>query len=50
MKWFDNHIKLFTAALVFFAGLTVLVADKNQEEAIREVVKELESRGWREYL
>ncbi len=26
MKWFDNHIKLFTAAFVFFAGLTVLVA------------------------
>jgi mannose-1-phosphate guanylyltransferase len=27
-----------------------LVADKSQEEAIREVVKELEARGWREYL
>ena len=27
-----------------------LVADKNQEEAIREVVKELEARGWQEYL
>ncbi len=25
MKWFDNHIKLFTASFVFFAGLTVLV-------------------------
>ena len=27
-----------------------LVADKSQEEAIREVVKELEARGWRESL
>jgi mannose-1-phosphate guanylyltransferase len=27
-----------------------LVADKSQEEAIREVVKGLEERGWREYL
>ena len=27
-----------------------LVADKSQEEAIREVVKALEERGWKEYL
>ena len=27
-----------------------LVADKHQEEAIRELVKALEDRGWREYL
>jgi mannose-1-phosphate guanylyltransferase len=27
-----------------------LIAAKDQEEAIREVVKELEARGWREYL
>jgi mannose-1-phosphate guanylyltransferase len=27
-----------------------LVADKQQEEAIREVVKALEERGWKEYL
>jgi mannose-1-phosphate guanylyltransferase len=27
-----------------------LVAEKHQEEAIREVVKALEERGWREYL
>lgn len=27
-----------------------LVAHKSEEEAIREVVKELETRGWREYL
>jgi mannose-1-phosphate guanylyltransferase len=27
-----------------------LVADKSQEEAIREVVKALEQQGWREYL
>ncbi|QDU31823.1 Mannose-1-phosphate guanylyltransferase [Anatilimnocola aggregata] len=27
-----------------------LVAHKSEEEAIREVVKELEQRGWREYL
>ena len=27
-----------------------LVADKQQEEAIREVVKALEERGWRDYL
>jgi mannose-1-phosphate guanylyltransferase len=27
-----------------------LVADKHQEEAVREIVKALEIRGWREYL
>ena len=27
-----------------------LVADKQQEESIREVVKALEERGWREFL
>jgi hypothetical protein len=27
-----------------------LVARKDQEEAIREVVKQLESRGWKEHL
>src|SRR5207249_5740711 len=27
-----------------------LVADKHEEEAIRELVKALENRGWREYL
>jgi mannose-1-phosphate guanylyltransferase len=27
-----------------------LVANKHDEEAIRQVVKELESRGWTEYL
>jgi mannose-1-phosphate guanylyltransferase len=27
-----------------------LVADKSQEEAIRDIVKELEARGWREFL
>jgi mannose-1-phosphate guanylyltransferase len=27
-----------------------LVANKNEEEAIREIVKALEERGWREYL
>jgi mannose-1-phosphate guanylyltransferase len=27
-----------------------LVASKDQEEAIRDVVKALEQRGWREYL
>jgi mannose-1-phosphate guanylyltransferase len=27
-----------------------LVANKNDEEAIREIVKELEARSWREYL
>jgi mannose-1-phosphate guanylyltransferase len=37
-------------AIVVHTADATLVADKHQEEAIREVVKALEERGWREYL
>jgi mannose-1-phosphate guanylyltransferase len=37
-------------AIVVHTPDATLVADKQQEEAIREVVKALEERGWREYL
>ena len=36
--------------LIVHTSDATLVADKHQEEAIREVVKALEERGWREYL
>jgi mannose-1-phosphate guanylyltransferase len=39
-----------TDAIVVHTPDATLVADKHQEEAIREVVKALEERGWREYL
>ena len=37
-------------AIVVHTPDATLVADKSQEEAIREVVKALEERGWKEYL
>jgi mannose-1-phosphate guanylyltransferase len=37
-------------AIVVHTPDATLVADKGQEEAIREVVKALEERGWKEYL
>ncbi len=36
--------------IVVHTGNATLVANKNDEESIREVVKELEGRGWGEYL
>jgi mannose-1-phosphate guanylyltransferase len=37
-------------AIVVHTPDATLVADKQQEEAIREVVKALEQRSWQEYL
>jgi mannose-1-phosphate guanylyltransferase len=37
-------------AIVVHTADATLVAAKDQEEAIREVVKALEERGWKEYL
>src|SRR4029078_10462518 len=37
-------------AIVVHTPDATLVADKHEEEAIREVVKALEERGWKEYL
>lgn len=49
----DDHL-LVTLGLkdcvVVHTPDATLVAHKSEEEAIREVVKELEARGWREYL
>ena len=49
----DNHL-LVTLGLkdcvVVHTPDATLVAQKSEEEAIREVVKELETREWREYL
>jgi mannose-1-phosphate guanylyltransferase len=49
----DDHL-LVTLGLkdcvVVHTPDATLVAHKSEEEAIREVVKELESRGWRKYL
>jgi mannose-1-phosphate guanylyltransferase len=49
----DDHL-LVTLGLkdcvVVHTTDATLVAHKSEEEAIREVVKELEARGWREYL
>jgi mannose-1-phosphate guanylyltransferase len=49
----DDHL-LVTLGLkdcvVVHTQDATLVAHKSEEEAIREVVKELEQRGWREYL
>lgn len=49
----DEHLVVtlgLSDAIVVHTPDATLVADKHQEEAIREVVKALESRGWREYL
>jgi mannose-1-phosphate guanylyltransferase len=39
-----------TDCIIIHTPDATLVADKSQEETIREIVKELEQRGWREYL
>jgi mannose-1-phosphate guanylyltransferase len=49
----DEHLIVtlgLNDAIVVHTPDATLVADKQQEEAIREVVKALEQRGWREYL
>jgi mannose-1-phosphate guanylyltransferase len=49
----DEHLVVtlgVSDCIVVHTPDATLVADKSQEEAIREVVKELEQRGWREYL
>jgi mannose-1-phosphate guanylyltransferase len=49
----DDHLVVTLGAndtIVVHTPDATLVADKRQEEAIREVVKTLEERGWREYL
>jgi len=49
----DDHLLVtlgLTDCVVVHTPDATLVAQKHEEEAIREVVKELESRGWREYL
>jgi mannose-1-phosphate guanylyltransferase len=49
----DNHLivtlGLKDVLVVHTPGAT-LVANKHDEEAIREVVKQLEARGWADYL
>jgi mannose-1-phosphate guanylyltransferase len=49
----DDHLVVTLGmkdAIVVHTDDATLVAAKEQEEAIREVVKELEQRGWKEYL
>jgi mannose-1-phosphate guanylyltransferase len=49
----DDHLVVtlgLANTIVVHTPDATLVADKGQEEAIREVVKALELRGWREYL
>jgi mannose-1-phosphate guanylyltransferase len=49
----DEHLVVTLGikdAIVVHTPDATLVADKQQEEAIREVVKALEERGWRAYL
>jgi mannose-1-phosphate guanylyltransferase len=49
----DDHLVVTLGlkdTIVVHTADATLVADKQQEEAIREVVKALEERGWREYL
>ena len=49
----DNHLVVtvgLTDMLVVHTPDATLVANKNDEEAIREIVKQLESRGWTDYL
>lgn len=49
----DEHLVVTLGmkdAIVVHTPDATLVADKSQEEAIREVVKDLEARTWREYL
>ena len=49
----DDHLVVLLGmkdTIVVHTPDATLVADKKQEEAIREVVKALEERAWREYL
>lgn len=49
----DEHLVVTLGlkdCIVVHTDNATLVADKNDEESIRKVVKELESRGWSEYL
>lgn len=49
----DDHLVVtlgLNDCIVVHTPDATLVADKSQEEAIREVVKALEERGWREFL
>jgi mannose-1-phosphate guanylyltransferase len=49
----DDHLVVTLGlhdAIVVHTADATLVADKHQEESIREVVKALEAREWREYL
>jgi mannose-1-phosphate guanylyltransferase len=49
----DDHLVVtlgLTGTIVVHTPDATLVADKSHEEAIREVVKALEDRGWREHL
>lgn len=48
-----NHLVVLMGVkdlLVISTPTATLVADKSQEESIRKVIKELEARGWKEYL
>jgi mannose-1-phosphate guanylyltransferase len=49
----DSHLVVTVGlndCLVVHTPEATLVANKNDEESIREVVKQLEARGWTEYL
>jgi mannose-1-phosphate guanylyltransferase len=49
----DEHLVVTVGledCLVVHTPNATLVANKRDEEAIREVVKQLEAKGWREYL
>lgn len=48
-----NHLVVLMGVkdlLVISTPTATLVADKSQEESIRKVIKEIEARGWGEYL
>ena len=49
----DNHLVVTVGlkdVLVVHTPEATLVANKHDEEAIREIVKQLETRGWSDYL
>ena len=49
----DDHLVVTVGLedlLVVHTPEATLVARKQDEEAVREIVKQLESRGWSEYL
>ncbi|MBX3434294.1 MAG: mannose-1-phosphate guanylyltransferase [Pirellulales bacterium] len=49
----DDHLVVTVGlkdCLVVHTPNATLVANKHDEEAVREVVKQLEARGWKEYL